>query len=354
MNVLPARTERCDSLVSMPRRLDAHDEHHRHGAVAEAAAALRRGELVAFPTETVYGLGALADDEVAVARLFAAKGRPSDHPLIVHVARAAQLERWTAVVGDVALRLADAFWPGPLTMVFDARDSVPRSVTGGQPSVALRVPSHPVARALLEAVGEGLAAPSANRFGRVSPTTADHVLDEFALDDPALVTLVLDAGPCTVGLESTIVDVRGAEPSLLRPGGVPLADLERVLGRPLREPSTGGDRPRVPGALTRHYAPAIPIRTVPAEALAGRPDDVIVVHRAGVPASGARTIALPSDPLGYARELYAAMRAAERSGARELWIASVPDEPAWAAVRDRLRRATGSPDGPGETTRGRT
>jgi L-threonylcarbamoyladenylate synthase len=330
----------CDSLLSMPRRLDVTDVRSRGAAIAEAAAALRAGELVAFPTETVYGLGALARDEAAVTRLYAAKGRPRTHPLIVHLADQGEVGRWAEAVPAAAAVLAAAFWPGPLTLVLRARADVPASITGAQPTVALRVPDHDVARALLAAVGEGLVAPSANRFGRVSPTTAAHVLDEFggAGGAPSPVALVLDAGPCRVGLESTIVDLSGDAPRLLRPGGVTRAALEEVLGADVAPPAAAA--PRVPGSLARHYAPRVPARIVSAEALRHVPEGVGVIHRRGVPTDAERAWALPDDADGYARELYATLRRAEGAGVRELWIAEVPGGPGWTAIEDRLRRAT--------------
>jgi L-threonylcarbamoyladenylate synthase len=336
----PAR--RCDSLLAMGsvRCLDATDPRRRGAALAEAVEALRAGRLVAFPTETVYGLGAWARHEPAVRRVFEAKGRPSHHPLIVHLAHAEQLGDWAAGPGDDARRLARAFWPGPLTLVLRARDEVPRAVTGGQPTVALRVPAHPVARALLQAFGDGIAAPSANRFGHVSPTTAAHVVDEFTPEagaEPAL-ALVLDGGPCDVGLESTIVDLSGAEPTLLRLGGLPVERLEAVLGR--TPTGASEDSPRAPGRLARHYAPRLAACLVGRDQLANAPPYVALVTRSAAGSGHPRCWRLPDDPVGYGRALYATLREAEASGARELWIETVPQTGPWAAVADRLRRAT--------------
>ncbi|WP_133479922.1 L-threonylcarbamoyladenylate synthase, partial [Cognatilysobacter segetis] len=217
--------------------------------IARGADVLRAGGLVAFPTETVYGLGADARDPQAVAKIFAAKGRPADHPLIVHLPSAALLPRWAAHVPDAAQRLADAFWPGPLTIVLRRAAGVPDAVTGGLETVGLRVPRHPVALALLEAFGDGVAAPSANRYGRVSPTLAAHVREE--LDDR--VDLVLDGGRCDVGIESTIVDLSGDAPVLLRPGAVTVAMLEGALGMPVRAAGEGATP--APGRKPSHYAP---------------------------------------------------------------------------------------------------
>jgi L-threonylcarbamoyladenylate synthase len=326
----------------MPIRLDARDAAARADAIAQGAAALREGALVAFPTETVYGLGALARDEAALERLFAAKRRPRDHPVIVHLAHAQQVEAWAESVPVGARLLAAACWPGPLTLVLRARADVPGLVTGGQPTVALRVPGHLVARELVAAVGDGVAAPSANRFGRVSPTTAAHVLAEFGGEtslDP--VAIVLDGGPCEVGVESTILDLSTPQPRLLRPGGVTRELLESVLGD--RVAVADGRGPRAPGSLARHYAPMLPASAVPAEAVHHVPDGVAVIHPRGVATDAARSWPLPDDPGGYARGLYAALREAERSGARAIWIAAVPLDGAWAAIADRVRRATSGP-----------
>jgi len=223
----------------------------------QAVRVLRQGGLVAFPTETVYGLGADAGNELAVRRIFAAKGRPSTHPLIVHLAAADAMDAWAREVPSPARRLAEAFWPGPLTLVLPRSDLASDAVTGGQPTVALRVPAHPVALELLARFGGGIAAPSANRFGGVSPTTADHVRADLGSD----VDLVLDGGPCTVGVESTIVDLSSETLSILRPGGVPQEEIERVLGLSVPVRAEGG--PRMPGTLPSHYAPRAGLVLVP-------------------------------------------------------------------------------------------
>ncbi|HEX8536244.1 MAG TPA: L-threonylcarbamoyladenylate synthase, partial [Cystobacter sp.] len=216
-----------------------------------------------MPTETVYGLAANAEDELAVRRVFAIKGRPATHPLIVHVADAQALSSWARLVPEHAWRLAEAFWPGPLTLVLPRSPRATDAVTGGQDTVALRVPHHPLARAVLEALGGGVAAPSANRFGRVSPTTAEHVRADLGAD----VDLVLDGGPCTVGVESTIVDLSQEEPAVLRPGGLAVEELSRVLGRPV--PVRVSSTVRVSGSLASHYAPrAGVVLAEPAEAAA--------------------------------------------------------------------------------------
>jgi L-threonylcarbamoyladenylate synthase len=316
-------------------------------AIAEAARLLRAGELVAFPTETVYGLGADASNVVALRRLFEAKGRPADHPVIVHVADFAQAERWAAAMPAGARALAEAFWPGPLTLIVPRSAHVGDAVTGGQASVGLRVPSHPVARALLAEFGGGIAAPSANRFGHVSPTTAQHVADDLA----DAVALILDGGPCDVGIESTIVAFDGDTPLLLRPGGIAADAIARVLGG---TPAPGGaSAPRASGTLASHYAPRTPSTLVSGEALraelaqlADRDERVAVLARdVAIPeAFDGLWIRAPRDAVAYARALYANLRALDAAGADAILIEGVPADPAWAAVRDRLMRATAGID----------
>ena len=326
----------------MPERLAALEPDGVADAARRAAAAWRAGDLVAFPTETVYGLGAAARDPAAVARIFAAKRRPTDHPLIVHLADGDDLEAWARDVPPAARRLAAACWPGPLTMVLWRHRGVPPAVTGGQPTIALRVPGHPVAQALLRAFGDGVAAPSANRFGRVSPTTADHVMTDLAHVDGLL---VVDGGPCPVGIESTIVDLCGARPVVRRLGGLPAAELAAALGETASALAIGGgereaDAPRVPGSLARHYAPDTPCRAVPEGAGEGAPADVAVLARRPVPAGHEGSwFELPDEPRAAARALYGAMRELDAVGARELWLEGVPAEAAWAAIADRLARA---------------
>ncbi|HXU50480.1 MAG TPA: L-threonylcarbamoyladenylate synthase [Casimicrobiaceae bacterium] len=316
-------------------------------AIAEAATRLAGGELVAFPTETVYGLGANAEDAAAVRRLYAAKGRPAAHPVIVHVADAASIGRWARDVPDGARRLAEAFWPGPLTLILPRAQGVDDVVTGGQDSVGLRVPSHPVARALLAAFrdrgGHGIAAPSANRFGHVSATTAQHVADDFG----DAVAMILDGGAAPVGIESTIVAFRDGVPMLLRPGGIASAAIEAALGERLH--ARDDHAPRASGTLASHYAPRTRARLVAAHALAAeiaqhaeRDEAVAVLARtAPCPAEfDGRWIAAPADAEGYARTLYAALRELDAAHADAILIEAVPDAPPWQAVRDRLARAT--------------
>ncbi len=309
--------------------------------VAQAALTLRRGGLVAFPTETVYGLGADASNERAVRKLFALKGRPATHPVIVHLGSADLLEGWAANVSKTAYALAERFWPGPLTLVLRRRESVSDAVTGAQETVGLRVPGHPVALGLLRAFGGGVAAPSANRFGHVSPTTAAHVRAEFGDAVP-----VLDGGPCGVGLESTILDLSGPVPRLLRPGAVTKVELEGVLGVPVG--ARDEHAPRVSGTLERHYAPNTRTSLVTdAAPVSGEHDAVLSRRSKPEGAEAARWLVLPDDPAAYGQGLYAALRDLDTLGCRHLYIETVPDTPVWAAVRDRLGRAA-APAGSGE------
>ncbi len=312
--------------------------------IARAVDHLARGELVAFPTETVYGLGADAGNADAVRAIFAAKGRPADHPVIVHVAEAHAIAWWARDVPAAAQRLAAAFWPGPLTLILPRTAHAADVLTGGQDSIGLRVPSHPVARELLRAFaavgGTGIAGPSANRFGRISPTTPQHVADDLR----DRVALIVDGGACAVGIESTIVAFRGGVPVLLRPGGIPAEAIERLLGRALLAPDAAA--PRASGTLASHYAPRTPTRLVAgagfAATIATLPQPVAVLaHAAARPAHfhGA-WLAAPADPVAYAHDLYASLRTLDAAGAATIAVERVPDAPAWAAVRDRLARAS--------------
>jgi L-threonylcarbamoyladenylate synthase len=299
---------------------------------------LKRGGLVAFPTETVYGLGADASSREAVARLYAAKRRPADHPVIVHFASAEAAFEWAREVPPAARKLAKRFWPGPLTLILKRSAKAGDFVTGGQDSVGLRVPAHPVAHAMLAAFGGGVAAPSANRFGQVSPTTAAHVREDLGKD----VELVLDGGPSEVGIESTIVDLSGAQPVLLRPGVVSRAMLEEALGMPIA--ARQQDSPRHSGGLERHYAPKTPARMVPAHALdreiARLKDKVAVLAFSRPDERVDFWLRMPREPAAYAHRLYAALRELDGAHCEMILIEAPPESPEWAGVRDRLVRAT--------------
>ena len=313
--------------------------------IEKAAEILRKGGLVAFPTETVYGLGADASNPAAVRKLFAAKGRPADHPVIVHVAGTSDLKHWAAEVPRSAWILAEKFWPGPLTMVLKRAARVSDLITGGQDTVGLRVPSHPVAQQLLKTFGRGIAAPSANRFGRLSPTMAQHVRDELG----DVVELVLDGGPCDVGIESTIVDLTRETPAVLRPGRISAQQIADALLVPLGEAAAGG-RPRVSGSLESHYAPALPLKIVPADEietyLRARADTPIaVLSRRDRPHDSKVTLwqVAPGMPDDYARSLYGTLRRFDASGCRLIVVEALPALPEWTAIRDRLGRAA-APD----------
>ncbi|MDP1922064.1 MAG: L-threonylcarbamoyladenylate synthase [Myxococcales bacterium] len=311
--------------------------------VQRAVAALREGGLIGLPTETVYGLGADASNELAVRRIFAVKGRPSNHPLIVHVASLEVARHWAHSWPNEAEILANAFWPGPLTLIVERSALASDAVTGGQDTVGLRVPDHPLALEVLTLFGGGVAAPSANRFGRVSPTTAKHVRDELGGD----VELVLDGGACRVGVESTIVDVSGASPRVLRPGGVPKEAVERSLGRDVPLATAVSDV-RAPGLLESHYAPRAGLWLVTASELPGElarrlatgvkvavvaPSDVTVPE-------GVVRFQVPLDDAGYARALYATLREVDERGLDVVLAVPPPESGVGLAVVDRLRRAS--------------
>ncbi len=310
--------------------------------IKNAVAVLRAGGLVAFPTETVYGLGADAANPEALKKVFAAKGRPHDHPLIVHVADAVQLANWAREIPPAAGKLAKKFWPGPLTVILRRAASVSDLVTGGQDTVALRVPSHPVAQALLRAFGGGIAAPSANRFGRVSATTAAHVRSEFG----DTVECVLDGGAADVGIESTIVDLSGPRPVLLRPGRITAEQLEKVLGEALAAPDARS--PRAPGTLAKHYAPQTPLMMMEADLMLELASSLVRQGRrvAALARSALQPllpelvwIAAPADAEGYAHDLYANLRKLDEAGCDTILVEEPPLTAEWAAVRDRLLRA---------------
>lgn len=337
-------------------------------SIAACADFARAGALFGLPTETVYGLGANADDQAAVARIFAAKGRPSDHPLIVHVAGPAQVAHYAASVPAFAQRLIDAFWPGPVTVILPRRAGVSADAAGGQDSIGLRCPSHPVAQALLHKLLEGpapvygIAAPSANKFGRVSPTTAAHVQAEFGSD-----LLVLDGGPCEVGIESTIVDCTRGVPVLLRPGSLTRARLRAACGQQvlLKEELSAQipQGPKASGTLESHYAPNARLRLMDAKALqtaldmlgddvdgkgavkkdavnGGQP--VIAVWSRAILKSRSSTILrrrMPDDAAATAHQLFAVLREFDAQGVKLIWVETPPEAPEWDGVRDRLQRA---------------
>ncbi len=294
---------------------------------SQAAELLRQGQLVAIPTETVYGLAADATQEAAIRQVFARKGRPADHPLIVHLGDASWAAHW-GVLPPLFERLASRFWPGPLTLVVPRLARVSPLITGGQDSVALRVPRHPLTLETLRILGEPVVAPSANRFGRTSPTRPDHVLAEF----PELA--VLDGGACPVGLESSIVDLTGPQPRLLRPGQLSRAELEEVTG-PLA--STDVSAPRVPGALDRHYAPRTLTLWADEKEPSGRWGWLGFQSRPGADAE----VVLPAHAFDYGTQLYAALRQLDQAGLDLILVERPPQDSAWEAVLDRLRRAVG-------------
>jgi L-threonylcarbamoyladenylate synthase len=305
--------------------------------VRRAAQILGRGGLVAFPTETVYGLGADASSAAAVARLYRVKGRPSDHPVIVHFASSDAAFGWAREVPDQAKHLAKRFWPGPLTLILKRSDKANDFITGGQDSVGIRVPSHPIAHELLKIFGNGVAAPSANRFGRVSPTTAAHVREDLGTD----VDLVLEGGPSEVGIESTILDLSAGAPVLLRPGRVSSAELEAVLKTKIEEKNSSSLRHS--GGLERHYAPRTPARLIPSydldKEIARLKDKVAVLAFSRPDERVDYWLRMPRDPQAYARKLYGALRELDGAGCEEILVEAPPAAPEWVAVRDRLLRA---------------
>ncbi|MBL9039733.1 MAG: threonylcarbamoyl-AMP synthase [Archangium sp.] len=311
-------------------------------ALTRALEALRRGDLIGLPTETVYGLGADASNELAVRRIFAVKGRPSTHPLIVHVADLPEARRWASTFSAHAEALAAAFWPGPLTLIVPRSDRPSDAVTGGQNTVGLRVPDHPLALELLREFAGGIAAPSANRYGRVSPTTAQHVRDELGSD----VAEVLDGGPCTVGVESTIVDLSGVAPRLLRPGGVPLEAIEAALHA--RVPlATAATDIRAPGMVASHYAPRAGLVLATRDSLekevtkrlAAGARVAVLAPSSEQPPTGAIHLAIPDDAEGYARALYGLLREADARGCDVIVAIRPTDSGLGLAVNDRLTRA---------------
>lgn len=307
--------------------------------LSQAVHALQNGDVIGLPTETVYGLAADAMNVAAVRKIFALKGRPVDHPLIVHIADSSQLSKWAIDVPEEAYVLAQHFWPGPLTMILRKQATVPDDVTGGQDTVGLRCPAHPLALVLLQQFNGGVAAPSANRFGRISPTSAQHVRDEFG----DAVSIVLDGGECEVGIESTIIDLSSQQPRLLRPGMISQDDIEAVIG-PI-ETRANEKSPRVSGSLAAHYAPRTPMQMLPRHEL------ILEYHRnqqRGIRCevlcldelpNGLNGLSLGNDHHAYAHGLYAAMRELDARHADLLLLEQIPHTSDWLAVNDRLDRA---------------
>lgn len=315
--------------------------------VSQAAAHIRAGELVAFPTETVYGLGADASNDAAVAKIFTAKGRPSDHPLIVHIASSAQVLDYASSLPLFAECLIKAFWPGPLTVILQRKPGVATAAAGGQNSIGLRCPAHPLALEFLKACGSGVAGPSANKFGRVSPTTALHVAQEFGDS-----LMVLDGGPCTVGIESSIVDCTRGQPVLLRPGVLTRAQLSAACGETvLSADDQPDDAPRAPGTLESHYAPNAKVRLMDAKAIQTALDllgadaaHIAVYARSIVRIKSTQVLyrRMPEDALATAEQLFAVLRDFDAQGVKLIWIEPVPEAAEWDGVRDRLARAAAS------------
>jgi L-threonylcarbamoyladenylate synthase len=326
--------------------------------VERAAALLAAGRLVAFPTETVYGLGADADNVAAVRAIFAAKGRPADHPVIVHVTDLGAIGAWSVDAPAATQQLARAFWPGPLTLVLRRSARAHDALTGGQASVGLRCPAHPWAQALLRAfaavrgdAAAALAAPSANSFGRISPTTAAHVRADLGEKPDGRVDLILDGGACPVGIESTIVDLSGDAPRLLRQGSITRRQLEQTLARPVADADHGA--PRASGRLKSHYAPRTPLELLPAAQLPARVNALRGTRMAVLapaatlldwPADVVLRLVAPVDAQQYARRLYALLHQLDECGAARILVAAPPQGEVWEAVHDRLRRAAAATD----------
>jgi len=325
----------------MAVRLNLTGENYRKLPLMEAAEILLKGGLVAFPTETVYGLGGDAENPSSVKRIFSAKGRPADHPLIVHIESSKDLSRWAREIPPEAFVLAERYWPGPLTLILKRDRRVLDMVTGGQDTVGLRVPDHPVALGLLEAFGGGIAAPSANRFGRVSPTTSAHVQEELG----NVPDLILDGGSCRVGIESTILDLSTGKPRLMRPGAITVSEIEAVLGVSVSMP--GNDGPRAPGRMRSHYAPSTPVFLLPFTQM-----EEEIKRRV---ANGKRVAVLatspirqtenffqqfmPDTPAGWAHELYSKLRVLDGQSFACILVEIPPSGADWQGVRDRLERA---------------
>jgi L-threonylcarbamoyladenylate synthase len=321
--------------------------------IEEAVETLRAGDLVVFPTETVYGLGANASNPAAVRKIFEVKGRPADHPVIVHLDNPRYLHRWVADVPPAAERLADMFWPGPLTLILPKADSVNDIVTGGQDSIGIRIPSHPMAQQLLTAFGGGIAAPSANRYGRLSPTKPEHVRDEFG----DAIRVLLDGGDSPIGLESTIVSCINSEVRLLRPGFITRSQIEAVVG----ELAVGGTAPRAPGDRALHYAPSTPLEIVAADDLEARAGEfvarqekvAVLAMRPPLHTTRFMTwINAGKKPDAYAHNLYNHLRTLDHAGCVRILVQELPQGERWAAILDRLQHASGMREDPLELSAG--
>jgi L-threonylcarbamoyladenylate synthase len=315
--------------------------------IEKAVETLRAGDLVVFPTETVYGLGANASNPAAVRKIFEVKGRPADHPVIVHLDNPRYLHRWVSDVPPVAEQLAALFWPGPLTLILPKAENVNDIVTGGQDSIGIRIPSHPMAQQLLNAFGGGIAAPSANRYGRLSPTKPEHVRDELG----EAVHVLLDGGDSPIGLESTIVSCLNNEVRLLRPGFITRSQIEQVVG----DLVVGGILPRVPGDRALHYAPSTPLEIVSSDELELRAGEVVArqekvaVLAMRPPLHTVRFmtwINAGKKPDTYAHNLYNHLRTLDRAGCVRILVQELPQDERWAAILDRLQRASGMGEDP--------
>jgi L-threonylcarbamoyladenylate synthase len=307
--------------------------------ILKAVSVLRKGGLVAIPTETVYGLAADARNPEALRKIFLAKGRPIDHPLIVHLAEPAELSLWASNISDTAKRLAQAFWPGPLTLILQKASGISDLVTGRQDTIGIRIPHHPVALALLNAFGSGVAAPSANRFGRISPTTADAVREELG----DAVDFVLEGGVCEVGLESTIIDVTDETPVILRPGMISAEEIERVIDRAVSH--SKNKAPRVSGSLVSHYAPMTPTHLVESAAISDFLNEielpaVVMGFEKTFSLSSVDFVQMPHDAKTYAHELYQVLRQLDKKHYCHIVIEAVPKEVEWDAIRDRVEKAS--------------
>ncbi len=313
--------------------------HMIRNDIAKAVEILKQGGLVAIPTETVYGLGADARNPDALRKIFLAKQRPMDHPVIVHLAAVAELSEWACDVSEAALTLANTYWPGPLTLILKKAAAVNKLITGGQNTIGLRVPNHPVALELLQHFGGGIAAPSANRFGRISPTTANAVREELG----DVVDLILDGGQCAVGVESTIVDVSGNTPVILRPGMISAAEIEKTLHQSIGTKTKNA--PRVSGSLESHYAPNTKTRLLTAAEIdlllsTDKPFAIVSLRDISVHGSNIFIRKMPNTAAEYAHDLYSVLRDLDKKQFNQIIIETVPEFSEWDAIRDRLQRAT--------------